>query len=865
MLSTHPWRQMFVALATLVTSVLIILALVLLFKLNLLAATRALDGNVSAVAPSGLTVTATTIAQACPASPLVPIAECLALVEFFTKTQGVQWISKTGWLDFVSGNAPCDWYGVACAAGHVTELVLPRNQLSGTLPLALGDLAGLTRLRLENNGLIGRIPPTLCQLATSLTDANLAYNRLFTKRRSVESCMQLIDPDWQATQTTTVSDLRVSQFYTDALELAWTPISYTVDGGYYEIASTTSVTGPYTLHGHTVDKSASTYLVTGLEPGRAYYFFVRTYTPPHDDQPNALFSNPAATAAVTKAINGRVLVAAYFPADNDLASEIPYVVERLRVGTTRNPNVQVVLLVDGRQDGDTRLLEIANGAITVTAAVAERWGSNELDTADPKVLAWFLQYARTNFPAARTMATLIGHGIALTPEVAWAPAAAAADNASAPRGDIPPLPQEHDYTPSDITNRGYMSTIDVGQALLAATDQGAHPFDLIYFDQCFQGNLDSLYEVHKTARVFVASPNYAWLAAAYDQYLASFTPTATPEEMANVIINRYESALDTTHPNAIFWVRSSDIAAIGAAVSKLGDSLLAATQAGQANTIASAVRQSKYVDTTQCGRQNMQLGPPDELIGLDTFAQNLLSGFGPTDPYGIGTALAQLRVPMERVQKLSRVGNPYIAPEETWNYRDTLTILAPLPRDSPAAVAWRASIYRSDTPFTATWAIDPAQPITVTTALSYTREGRWDDFLAVWFTNLSPTVGAWCHYMPADQVIVAEAEPLTLTATADISGTVAIAWTPTDDTSAIEYRIERIGPHDISWQVTEVVSTQQTAASFAALASGSYRWRVLARNQEQVFVAESNEALIVVPPALPLPATVQLFLPIVNR
>jgi len=480
-------------------------------------------------------------------------------------------------------------------------------------------------------------------------------------------------------------------------------------------------------------------------------------------------------------------------------------------------------------------------------------------------LAWFLQYARTNFPAARTMATLIGHGIALTPEVAWAPAAAAADNASAPRGDIPPLPQEHDYTPSDITNRGYMSTIDVGQALLAATDQGAHPFDLIYFDQCFQGNLDSLYEVHKTARVFVASPNYAWLAAAYDQYLASFTPTATPEEMANVIINRYESALDTTHPNAIFWVRSSDIAAIGAAVSKLGDSLLAATQAGQANTIASAVRQSKYVDTTQCGRQNMQLGPPDELIGLDTFAQNLLSGFGPTDPYGIGTALAQLRVPMERVQKLSRVGNPYIAPEETWNYRDTLTILAPLPRDSPAAVAWRASIYRSDTPFTATWAIDPAQPITVTTALSYTREGRWDDFLAVWFTNLSPTVGAWCHYMPADQVIVAEAEPLTLTATADISGTVAIAWTPTDDTSAIEYRIERIGPHDISWQVTEVVSTQQTAASFAALASGSYRWRVLARNQEQVFVAESNEALIVVPPALPLPATVQLFLPIVNR
>ncbi len=865
MLPAHARRRLFVTLSTMLVSILIVLALVLLFKLNLLAATGEIGDNLARIAssqPSQGAVT-TTPPTACLASTQVPADECLALVEFFTKTHGTQWISKTGWLDFASGTAPCDWLGVTCAAGHVTELVLPRNQLSGTLPLSLGNLAGLTRLRLEHNALIGRIPPTLCRLATSLTDSSLAYNRLFTKRRSVEACMQLIEADWQTTQTTEITDLRVTQFYTNALQLAWTPIPYTADGGYYEIFSTTSVTGTYLLHGHTLDKSATTYLVDGLAPGRAYYFKVRTYTPPHTDQPTALWSNPTETAAVTQAIDGRILVAAYFPADNDLASEIPYVVDRFRVGTTRNPNVQVVLLVDGRLDGDTRVLEIANGTITVTDAVEAHWGGSELNTADPAVLAWFLNHARTQFPATRSVAALIGHGIALSPEVSWPDSAVAAGAVGAPMGDIPPLPQEHDYTPSDITNRGYMSTIDVGQALLDATHQGANPFDLIYFDQCFQGNLDLLYEVHKTARVFVASPNYAWLAAAYDKYLASFTPTSPPEEMANIIINRYEGVLDTTHPNAIFWVRSSDIAEIGAAVSTLGDGLWAATQAGQANTIAQAVRQSKYVDTTQCSRQNLQLGPPDELIGLETFAQNLLAGFGPTDIYGIGTALTQLRVPLERVQKLSRVGNPYIAPTESWNYRDTLTILAPLPRNSPSAIAWRASVYRSDTPFTATWSIDPTQSITVTTALAYTREGRWDDFLAMWFTNLSPTVGAWCHYMPAKQVVVAEAEPLTLTATTDAGGEVDISWTPTDDRSAIAYRIDRIGPYDISWHVMDVVSTTQTSASFTALAAGDYRFRVLAHNSEHLFVAESNEVPIAVAP-LP-PPTWQLFLPLVTR
>jgi len=458
--------------------------------------------------------------------------------------------------------------------------------------------------------------------------------------------------------------------------------------------------------------------------------------------------------------------------------------------------------------------------------------------------------------------SLLGHGLALAPEVTWPPSVSAAESRLNEGGanPIPPLPQEWEGTPGDITNRGYMSAVDIGQALLVATDNGANPFDLVFFDQCFQGSLDALYEVHKTARVFVASPNYAWLAAAYDKYLAGFTPTSTPAELATVIINRYESTLDNTHPNAIFWVRSNDIAAIGDAVSNLGDALRTATAAGQSAPIVSAVRQSSYVDTTQCSRQNLQLGPPDELIGLESFAKNLLREFGANDPYGVTNAINQLHTPMTHIQTLSRVGNPYLAPQETWNYSDTLTVLAPLPRNSPSGVAWRASIYRSDTPFTATWTADPTQPVTVTAALAYVRDGRWDEFLATWFTNLSPTVGQWCHYIPAEQVLIEESDRLTLTASLAAGGNVTINWTPTDDTSAIEYRLDQQGPYDVSWQVDTTVGLTQTTAVFTALAPGNYRFRVLGRNLDSEFVAQSNEAIVEVP------ATNQLlFLPLVNR
>ena len=97
-----------------------------------------------------------------------------ALVAFYEATGGPHWTNSSGWL---SGAPIGEWYGVtANSAGRVTRLVLPSNQLSGTLPLDIGLLTQLQTLALESNALTGELPLTLNYL-TELTAVFLDGNQ----------------------------------------------------------------------------------------------------------------------------------------------------------------------------------------------------------------------------------------------------------------------------------------------------------------------------------------------------------------------------------------------------------------------------------------------------------------------------------------------------------------------------------------------------------------------------------------------------------------------------------------------------------------------------------------------------------------
>ena len=97
------------------------------------------------------------------------------LVRLYDATDGPNWEDSSNWL---SDRPMESWFGVTTDdEGHVIELRLPHNLLSGQIPTELGNLSSLTRLSLWDNQLSGTVPSELSRLA-NLTYLWLNQNKL---------------------------------------------------------------------------------------------------------------------------------------------------------------------------------------------------------------------------------------------------------------------------------------------------------------------------------------------------------------------------------------------------------------------------------------------------------------------------------------------------------------------------------------------------------------------------------------------------------------------------------------------------------------------------------------------------------------
>jgi len=110
----------------------------------------------------------------CNAVTEISTIECQSLLELYNSTDGANWTNNEGWN---LTNTPCSWYGVTCENRGVTKLSLFDNQLSGSIPVELGQLSNLTKLFLYGNQLSGFIPVELGQLS-NLTELYLSVNKL---------------------------------------------------------------------------------------------------------------------------------------------------------------------------------------------------------------------------------------------------------------------------------------------------------------------------------------------------------------------------------------------------------------------------------------------------------------------------------------------------------------------------------------------------------------------------------------------------------------------------------------------------------------------------------------------------------------
>jgi len=82
-------------------------------------------------------------------------SDSVALVALYNATKGSGWTNRTNWL---TGNLST-WFGVTVdGGGRVTELNLANNNLNGTLPNELTNLAELVSLKINGNKLRGNLP-----------------------------------------------------------------------------------------------------------------------------------------------------------------------------------------------------------------------------------------------------------------------------------------------------------------------------------------------------------------------------------------------------------------------------------------------------------------------------------------------------------------------------------------------------------------------------------------------------------------------------------------------------------------------------------------------------------------------------------
>jgi Leucine-rich repeat (LRR) protein len=183
---------------------------------------------------------------------------------------------------------------------NLGSLYLYENHLDGPLPEELGNLINLNHLRLDNNSLDGEIPASLANLTgLSATITNFGYNALSATDPILVAFLNTKDPDWYLTQTLPPENLTVRNIRRRGVTLSWTPIPYTGDGGYYEVGVATTPGGPYNFHRHTASKLTQRFIAANLQPGTTYYFVVRTFTPSHGQQENALTSGPGLEVTAT--------------------------------------------------------------------------------------------------------------------------------------------------------------------------------------------------------------------------------------------------------------------------------------------------------------------------------------------------------------------------------------------------------------------------------------------------------------------------------------------------------------------------------------------------------------------------------------
>ncbi len=262
-----------------------------------------------------------------------------------------------------------------------------------------------------------------------------------------------------------------------------------------------------------LEANATTHTITDLQCGQSYTYRVSAYS-------NAGESAPSNVVTATTADCTLFLFMLYLNGDNDLHRYIARALQALERATA-NPNVKIVALVDGDQNGDTQRL-------VFEATGIQREPLGELDMGNPQTLQQFVQWARDHYPARYSYLALAGHGNGLV-----------------------------GVGPDRNSGNNVLEPWEVRQALQVATNDGQRKIDIVHYDACSMALLENAYELRNYAGYLINSQYLTWSVFAYQNYaqqvslqsipmleglnevVAEISAESTPRSLSTQIAERY--------------------------------------------------------------------------------------------------------------------------------------------------------------------------------------------------------------------------------------------------------------------------------------------------------------------------------------
>ena len=288
----------------------------------------------------------------------------------------------------------------------------------------------------------------------------------------------------------------------------------------------------------------------------------------------------------------------------------------------------------------------------------------------------------------------------------------------------------------DFTSKyDYLDSRKIREALAIITGNGSAPLDVVFYDVCLMGMLEVAYQIKDYAGYFVSSQNIGWAPVGEDgryvQAVQGIGPAMTPEEMAQLLVEAYDSSFP--QEGLPFTASAVSLTLLSGSVDALED--LAQAIINRPELPVGALHQAYAGSQKLDYDTDFRIEPEtDGMVDLYDFALNVAKTFTQTD---IVTRAQRLTTELDKTIVANRKfsGPSWVASGANWDLDNVhgLSVYLPLGEDLilPITIAETSPI----TPGRVITRYLHLREMYVCDQLQFACDTHWDELIAAYYTT----------------------------------------------------------------------------------------------------------------------------------